>query len=94
VRDQIGFDVYSGSVRPRGVARPPIIVSMKSHEAERELAKLRSSLAHAVESPNCDNWPNIVRKTIRRIDDIIEQLEQARAEERATAQKMVREINR
>src|SRR5258708_3113015 len=48
--------------------------------AQKELAALRASLSRAVESADPQEWPKIVRSTIRRIDTVIERLDQAPAQ--------------
>lgn len=52
---------------------------MTEFEKIQELARISESLAKAVRSTEPQEWRQIVRKTIRRIDDVIERLETAHA---------------
>ena len=51
---------------------------MTESEKIQELARISASLSKAVRSAEPEEWRQIVRKTIRRIDDVIERLETAR----------------
>jgi len=48
-------------------------------EKIQELARISASLSRAVRSAEPAAWRQIVRKTIRQIDDVIERLETERA---------------
>ena len=50
-----------------------------SDKAQKELAAIRASLSRAVQSTSAEEWPDVVWKTIKRIDRVIESLEQAPA---------------
>jgi hypothetical protein len=47
---------------------------MTEYEKIQELARISESLSKAVRSAEPQEWRQIVRKTIRRIDDVIERL--------------------
>ena len=46
-------------------------------KAQKELAAIRASLSRAVQSTDPKEWPDVVLKTIKRIDTVIESLERA-----------------
>jgi hypothetical protein len=49
-------------------------------KAQDELDAIRASLSRAVESADPQEWPKIVRNTIRRIELVIERLDKAPAQ--------------
>jgi hypothetical protein len=51
---------------------------MTESEKIQELARISASLSQAVRSAEPEEWRQIVRKTIRRIDEVIERLEKDR----------------
>ncbi len=49
-------------------------------KTQEELAAIRVTLSRAIASADPEEWQEIVRKTIRRIDKIVERLDSAPAE--------------
>jgi hypothetical protein len=54
---------------------------MTESKKNQELARISASLSEAVRSAEPEEWRQIVRKTIRQLDEVIERSEAARAKQ-------------
>jgi len=55
-------------------------MKLESDETQQALARISASLARSVRSASPNEWRQIVRNTIRRIDAVIDRLDKDRTE--------------
>jgi hypothetical protein len=60
-------------------------VPLSGDATQKELAAIRASLSQAIESADPQEWPKVVRKTVRRIQLVIERLDKAQSGKKKSA---------